>query len=322
MDLSLIAFAYLAGNAATVNPCGFAMLPAFATFVIGDADADGAPVPVGLRLWRAVRLGATVSVAFIAVFAATGLVFSFVSRQVVAVVPWLAVAVGGVLFLYGLAVAAGRGKLTLRLPNPAEGRANNRSALLFGVGYAIASLSCTLPVFLTVVAGTLATGGVASGVGGFVAYGVGMGTIVFAVAISMALARDGLVGWLRRSSRHLERVSGGVLALAGAYLLLYWGYALGPGRRPTLDSSAPAPVAFVTRLADTAGQYLATPLGRGIVALLAVGVLAAIAIGLVARRRSVNPATATRTPTEECSSCPPTTTAPEPADHVARGTGR
>jgi cytochrome c-type biogenesis protein len=321
MELSLIAFAYLAGNAATVNPCGFAMLPAFASFVIGDTDAEQEPVPVGLRLWRAVRLGATVSVAFIAVFAAAGLVFSYVSRQVVAVVPWLAVAVGAVLLVYGLAVATGRGKLTLRLPNPAEGRGNNRSALLFGVGYAVASLSCTLPVFLTVVAGTL-TRGVASGVGGFVAYGAGMGTIVFAVAISMAIARDGLVGWLRRSSRHLERVSGAVLALAGAYLLLYWGYALGPGRRPTLDSSAPAPVAFVTRLADTAGQYLDTPLGRGIVALLAAGVLAAIVIGLVARRRTAAASPATRIPTEECPSCPPTATAPEPADQIASSAER
>lgn len=301
MDLSLIAFAYLAGNAATVNPCGFAMLPAFASFVIGDADVDQVPAALGLRMWRAVRLGATVSVAFIAVFATTGLVFTYVSRQVVAVVPWLAVAVGAVLLLYGLAVVSGRGKLRVRLPNPAEGRGNNRSALLFGVGYAVASLSCTLPVFMTVVAGTLVTQGVASGVGGFAAYGAGMGTIVFAVAISMALARDGLVGWLRRFSRHLERVSGGVLALAGAYLLLYWGYALGPGRRPTLDSSAPAPVTIVTRVADTAARYLETPLGRAIVILLAVGVLASIVIGIAARRRVPPSATFD----QECPSCPP-----------------
>lgn len=146
MDPSLIALAYLAGNAATVNPCGFAMLPAFASFVIGDGAADAAPLPLGIRLWRAVRLGTTMSGAFIAVFALTGLVFAYFSTQVVAVIPWLAVVVGVVLLAYGLAVACGRGKRNLRLPNPAEGRGDNRSALLFGVGYAIASLSCTLPV--------------------------------------------------------------------------------------------------------------------------------------------------------------------------------
>jgi cytochrome c-type biogenesis protein len=253
------------------------------------------------RLWCAVRLGMTVTVAFIAVFALTGLVFTYISRQIVAVVPWLAVGVGAVLLVYGLAVLWGRGKLNLRLPNPAEGRGGNRSALLLGVGYAIASLSCTLPVFMTVVAGTLVTRGLLSGVSGFVAYGAGMGTIVFAVAISMALARDGLDAWLRRQSRHLERTSGAVLALAGAYLLLYWGYGLGPGRRPTLDSSAPAPVTFVTRLADTAAQYLDTPLGRTVVAVLALGVIASIVNGAVARRR--HPTSAALD--EKCPTCPP-----------------
>jgi cytochrome c-type biogenesis protein len=318
MDLSLITFAFLAGNAATVNPCGFAMLPAFASFVIGDGTAEATPSPLGVRLWRAVRLGATVSAAFIAVFAVTGLAFTYVSREVVAVVPWLAVGVGVVLLVYGLAVLSGRGKLRLRLPNPAEGRADNRSALLFGVGYAIASLSCTLPVFMTVVAGTLITQGVASGVGGFVAYGAGMGTIVFAVAISMALARTGLVGWLRRQSRHLERVSGAVLALAGGYLLLYWGYALGPGRRPTIDSAAPAPVTFVTGIADTAAQYLDTPLGRGIVAVLALGVLASIVIGIASRRRDAEAATADQEPTPWPASEP----ASEPADASSSVAGR
>lgn len=317
MDPSLIAFAFLAGNAATVNPCGFAMLPAFASFVIGEVDADQAPAPLGVRMWRAVRLGATVSLAFIAVFALTGLVFTYVSRRIVAVVPWLAVAVGAVLLVYGLAIVSGRGKLRLRLPNPVEGRGNNRSALLFGVGYAVASLSCTLPVFMTVVAGTLVTQGLTSGVTGFVAYGAGMGTVVFAVAISMALARDGLVGWLRRFSRHLDRVSASVLAIAGAYLLLYWGYALGPGRRPTLDSSAPAPVTVVTRIADTVARYLDTPLGRATVMLVAGGVLASIVIGLVARRG----ARVLATSDQECQSCPPRP-APRPAAAVTSASER
>lgn len=242
------------------------------------------------------------TVGFVAVFALTGLLFRFVSTRVVTAIPWFAVAVGVVLLVYGVLVVFGRGQLTIRLPNPAERRGSHRSGLLFGLGYAIASLSCTLPVFLTVVAGTLARGA-AAGVGGFVAYGLGMGTIVFAVAISMALARDGLVRALRRSGRYLERVSGAVLALAGAYLLLYWGYALGPGSNPTASSSAPGPVRFLTGLSSSASRFLDSSLGRFAVVALAIGVLVTVVVAAVARVRYRS--TSSTALDQECPTCPP-----------------
>lgn len=286
MELSIVTLGFVAGAVATVNPCGFALLPAFASFVLGESGGGQAgSVPVRLRLWRALRLGGVVTVAFVAVFAATGLVFAYISSAVVAVVPWLALAVGVLLAGYGLLVAAGRGRWRMRLPNPAEGRTETTSGFVFGVGYAIASLSCTLPVFLTVVAGTLTTTGLAAGVAGFVAYGAGMGTIVFAVAISMALARDGLVARLRRAGRHLERLAGAVLAAAGGYVVVYWTYGLGAGRQPTADSTAPAPIRAVTGLADTAGRYLDSPAGQTTVVVLAGLVAAAALAGLLARRR-------------------------------------
>jgi thiol-disulfide isomerase/thioredoxin len=72
-----------------------------------------------------VRLGAVVSAAFLGVFAATGLVFSYVSRGVVTVVPWLALAVGEALAQYGVVVLAGRGRLAVP-GSPRAARASPR----------------------------------------------------------------------------------------------------------------------------------------------------------------------------------------------------
>lgn len=273
----MVAFAFLAGSASSVNPCGFAMLPAFASFVIGAETAE-ASLPVGLRLWRAVRLGALVTAAFTVVFAVAGVVITYVSRAFVEALPWLALAVGAVLVVYGIVVATGRGQLALRVPNPVEGRRGG-SAVLFGVGYAVASLSCTLPVFLVVVSATLVAGGVGSGVAGFVVYAAGMGTIVFAVAISMALARDGLVRWLRRQGRHLARISGILLALAGGYIVMYWISALSSGG---VDGEAGV-VRAVGGLSGAASEFIGSTLGRAVVATLAIGVVAAIGAGLASR---------------------------------------
>jgi cytochrome c-type biogenesis protein len=280
MDWSLFAFAFLAGNVAALNPCGIVMLPAFASYVVAG-PSQAAAAPLGLRLWRAVRLGATTTVAFVAVFAAAGALLSLGARRLVETLPALSAAVGLVLVAYGLWVLAGR-KVALRLPNPADGRLD-RSAALFGVGYAIVSLSCTLPIFLSLVGATLTADQAASGLASFVAYAVGMGVVVSAVAVAVATARDGLVGRLRRGGRHLTRASGAVLVLVGVYVASYRLWRLGPTGLPTGDT--PAYIRWVTDASGTAMRFVASPAGRWTVALLAAAVLLAATAGFAARRQ-------------------------------------
>lgn len=65
------------------------MLPAFVSYILGEDPAgDAQAVPLPVRLWRAPRRGAVVTAAFVGVFAAVGLVFAYLSRAIVEVVPW------------------------------------------------------------------------------------------------------------------------------------------------------------------------------------------------------------------------------------------
>lgn len=281
MAWSAVSFAFVAGSVAAVNPCGFVMLPAFAAWVLGGDDS--AATPAWLRLWRALRLGAAVTVAFVVVFAVAGFAVDLGGALVAGVSQWLTLLVGVGLAGYGVAVLAGRGAGGLGLPNPAHERAGG-SALLFGAGYAVVSLSCTLPVFLSVAGLSLASQGAAAGLVSFAAYALGMGTVVLAVALAVALARDRLVAWLRSASRHVTRASGALLAVVGVYVTGYAVYTLSAGVSTAAPGGgAPAPIAWMTRLSSVASGWLSSPTGQALVGALAAGL--GVVAGAVAWRR-------------------------------------
>ena len=59
---------------------------------------------------------------------------------------------------------------------------------LYGASYATVSLSCTLPVFLAAVATTFEDASFLSGMAVFVAYALGMGTVLTGLAVAMVVA--------------------------------------------------------------------------------------------------------------------------------------
>lgn len=106
--MTLISFAFGAGLLATVNPCGFAMLPAFLAYFLGDgADGKGAR-GVLAPLGHGFRVGLAVSAGFGGVFVAIGLLVAAGLRSLLPYVPWAAVVIGGALVLVGSAMVAGR----------------------------------------------------------------------------------------------------------------------------------------------------------------------------------------------------------------------
>jgi hypothetical protein len=150
--------------------------------------------------------------------------------------------------------------------------------LLFGVGYGIASLACTLPIFLALVG--VAVGATTLVV--FAAYGTGMALVLTALSVGAALMRGGLARALKRILPHMERIAGGLLVVAGAYLVYYWarvrfGEAATLADDPIVES--------VTRFSAEV-QVFADRRGLLVVAAAAIVVMAAVVGGLRRGRRS------------------------------------
>jgi cytochrome c-type biogenesis protein len=215
------AFAFTAGLVATVNPCGFAMLPAYLSYFLGlEGAAAGTDARAGVA--RALAVGAVVSSGFLVVFAVAGTLVTAGIRSFVDWVPWVALAIGIGLVVLGVAVLRGY-RLAPALPKLDRGGRDRgvRSLFVFGVSYAVASLSCALPVFL-VVAGTVTRSNLVSGVLAFLAYGLGMSLVLVTLTVAIALARQSMVRALRAAMRHVDRVAGVMLIVAGAYIAYYW----------------------------------------------------------------------------------------------------
>lgn len=216
------ALAFTAGLVATVNPCGFAMLPAYLGYFIGLADDEVSESgPAAVR--RGLTIGVVVSSGFLLVFGVVGLVVVAGLRSVIDLIPWAAIVIGVGVGALGVAMLAGY-EPVVSLPkfHRARGGRRHSAVFTFGVSYAVASLSCTLPIFLAVVAGAIPRANLLSGVLLFVVYGVGMSLVLVVVTLALALGKRRLVHWLRRSAGHVNRVSGAILLLAGTYIVWFW----------------------------------------------------------------------------------------------------
>ncbi|MDP9410738.1 MAG: cytochrome c biogenesis protein CcdA [Actinomycetota bacterium] len=222
-----LGLAFGAGMVAAVNPCGFAMLPAYLSLYLGANEEDFAKRSSLMRLLSALLVGATVSSGFVLLFAASGLAISAGGSALLALMPALGTVIGAALVLIGLWMLAGRTlytgvfeRLASRVGDP--GAVSMRGFFLFGLAYGAASLSCTLPVFLAVIGSSLATGGVLAGAGQFLGFGLGMAAVLMVLTLALAFFKQGLVKWLRRAVPYVQLASAVLLVLAGAYIIYYW----------------------------------------------------------------------------------------------------
>ncbi len=222
-----LGFAFAAGMVSTVNPCGFAMLPAYLGLYLGSHDAAAGARHVFRRLGRAMVVGGVVTAGLVAMFGIVGLLIGAGARSIVSIMPWVGLAVGVVLVAAGSWLLGG-GKLYSGLAARASSRIGNpgevtvRGYFLFGVSYGTASLSCTLPIFLTVVGATLATSGAVAAAAQFFLYGLGMGFVVMLLTAGISLFKGAMSGALRRALPFMQRASAALMLVAGGYIVFYW----------------------------------------------------------------------------------------------------
>lgn len=291
----LLALAFAAGMLAPVNPCGFALLPAWFTYNIGDTH--DAPTPV--RLARSLRAGAALTLGFAGTLSVVGIAVSAGAHAIIRAAPWLGLTIGVALVLIGVAMLAGRG-LGIRLPTThftaRPGAPGTGRMVAFGAGYAAASLSCTFGVLLAVIAQAQATATFTGLLAVFALYALGSATILLLAAIGTAAAGAVLIRRIAAVSRYGTRITAVVLLVTGAYLGWYWlPAATGDGSRST----------GMTRVSAAAADWLKEHTA-GVAWLSIAAVLTVIAVGVLHRYRtraaqSVNNHTSTDTPLSDSS---------------------
>lgn len=227
-ELAPLGFAYAAGMVSAVNPCGFVMLPAYLGLYLGVNDKDAGKVNPLLHVFRALKVGGSVTLGFVVLFGAAGILMSVGARAaVVDILPYLGLVIGIALALAGSWMVGG-GKLytgfaaqaASRIGDP--GQVNAKGYFLFGLSYGIASLSCTLPIFLSVIGTSFAVSEIGTSLGQFILYAVGMGTVILALTLGMAFFKGAMLGTLRKALPYVQPIGSWLMVVAGSYIVFYW----------------------------------------------------------------------------------------------------
>jgi cytochrome c biogenesis protein CcdA len=279
-----------AGMLGAVNPCGFALLPAYLSVLV-----VGEPGEPAKAVWRAIRCTAALTLGYLLVFGAFGLVLTPVAGALTPRLPWLTVVFGLGLAVLGGWLLAGRSlpRITVRAP-VLNGSA--RSMVLFGMAYAIASLGCAVGPFLALVVTSLRAGSIGSGLLLFGAYAAGMGLVVGVTAVAVALVQASVSGpvegrrggWMgvnrvRRLFGVVPRLGGAVLLASGLYVAYYGWYELRLVENRRLAGRDP-----IVAAAGDVQRWLSDLVG-GVGAIPLVLVLAALVIFAALRRRTGPP---------------------------------
>jgi cytochrome c biogenesis protein CcdA len=275
MNQGLLGLAFGAGLVAALNPCGFALLPAYLTLVV-RAERAGRLNAVG----RALAATTAMTLGFLAAFGTFGLLTVTVAATVERFLPYVTIVIGISLVALGIWLLLGRDLAVLTPRALVVGRGRAPTARLgsmfgYGVGYAVASLSCTIGPFLAVTGAAFRGGPALDGLMIYLAYAAGFGSLVGVLAVAVAFASSALIDRMRRILPYINRISGALLVAVGLYVGYYGFYEV---RLFVLNGSPTDPVIAAagrlqSALAGWVHQHGAWPWAL-VLAVVALGVLA------------------------------------------------
>jgi cytochrome c biogenesis protein CcdA len=190
-----LGYAFVAGMVASVNPCGFVLLPAYLGLYLGDdPGTSGGRRPIG----RAIAVSVTVTASFVLLFGLAGIIASLAASAVTSALPWIGAAVGAGLILLGGVLASGRElnvPLGPRAAHHLKTAARSRASALRGVrrGATGSHRSAAPCRSSSAWSGTsLQLHGMADAVAQFVLFGIGMGAVLASLTILTAWFGEGL----------------------------------------------------------------------------------------------------------------------------------
>ena len=220
-------FAFSAGVVSAVNPCGFAMLPAYLGLYMATSIYEKDSTHYGNMILKGLFIGCCVGLGVLSLFLFVGLITGFALNFIRSIMEWVGLLLGVGLITIGIWLMNGGRlytSLTARIGqsigNPTQ--ISLKGFFLFGVSYGVASLSCTLPIFLSVVGINLNGSSIYDSMMQFALYGAGMGAMILFVTLSMAILKGVMIRYIKLALPYVERIGFFLVVLSGMYIVFYW----------------------------------------------------------------------------------------------------
>ena len=200
-------------------PCAVALLPGYiVAFISRNSQEQPA---LSRRLYRGLKLALLSILGILVVYAIAG-VFIIIAAQVLKdYMVWIAMGMGGVLIVMGICMVVGKDLSFSINMNNATHQTEAVEAFVFGIAYAIGALGCLFPLFLVVATQAMAAPSLWLGASYIGAYFVGISGMMVGAILLSTFAKNWLMKYLRKILPHMERITGALLILAGAYVIYY-----------------------------------------------------------------------------------------------------
>ena len=225
IDIKLASLAFSAGLISFVNPCGFALLPVYITYYFKNEGLGKSTLM--RRILVGLAFGLMASLGFAAVFSLIGFIVSYIGRGLLKYVGWIDLFIGillmitGFIYLFNLNEKINLSTLTNFGEKLKSNKLKNKYAsfFLYGMGFAIASLGCTLPIFLLVVTSAIKGNGFIDGILIFLIYAAGMSFFMILFSVAVALSKTIIEKTLRKWLPYIYKLGAFIVIIAGAYLI-------------------------------------------------------------------------------------------------------
>ena len=222
-----LGFSFVSGMLATVNPCGFVMLPVYISMFLSSKERQVNQSNFVYKLLNIFKISISLGLGFLIIFGAVGLAVTGGLLFIQPILSWLSTLIG--FFLVGLGIYTFSGKsLYLSFPQKLSYKINIsqdskfKNFFLYGLSYGIASISCTLPLFIALISNAINSGVLTNGIKQFISYSLGMTSVILVITLFASFIKN--FSLLKKTSltKFYQYPAGLIITLVGMYLIIYW----------------------------------------------------------------------------------------------------
>jgi len=213
VDITSLSLSFTAGFLATLAPCSLPMLPSYVAYYLNLGQGRRSPVTyLGFALTTAA--GFTSVYLLIGVLPSLGV--SRLAERVSSATPFI----GAILVVIGLATAFSDAfSKAPTISSTATRSTGYRGLLLYGAGYGLASMSCSLPVFILLVLQSAGADGLPGILASFLMYGLGAAAMIVPLTFAVAYSNQVILERFMGALPHVKKASALVLVAAGLYMI-------------------------------------------------------------------------------------------------------
>mgnify|MGYP001157136236 FL=1 len=217
--------AFSAGLVAVFNPCGFALLSVYLSYFLKDKEINNTQ-SIPKKIYESLIISTTVTVGFVIVFFLFGIMISGGFYSLKSIFSYVGILISIVLLGYGFYVLSGGmiyfSKLN-KLSNSIE--SSNEKSLKFyfyyGISYGLTSLSCSLPIFMSIVFSFSNTSSLNLLIRDFILFSMGSWFSLILVSFALLFLRTFLEK-IKIFFKIYNFITSIILIVSGSYLILYW----------------------------------------------------------------------------------------------------